>query len=116
VARGSMVRRVALPTVASGIVTTALAIAINVATDGRYGVWAWVAVGALTIATLVVSLWLNARQNPSPDPVPDRVHVGGNVDVRADNQSVAALAIDTVNMGGGPSTATPPQAPGQQGP
>lgn len=115
-ARGSAVRRVAAPTVASGITTTALAIMINIATDGRYGVWAWVAVGVLTLVTLVLTLWLNSRQDPSPGPVQDRVHISGNSVVRADNQSVAALSIDTVNMGGGPSVATPPQAPNQQGP
>ncbi len=115
-AHGSVVRRVALPTVVSGLATTALAIAINVATDGRYGVLAWVAVGVLTLVTLGLTLWLYSRQNPSTPGDPDRVHIGGNANVRADNQSVAALAIDTVNMGGGPSAVTPPREPGQQGP
>ncbi|WP_441952782.1 hypothetical protein [Nocardia sp. 2TAF39] len=105
-----------MPTLGFGVAGTALAIAINFATDGRYGVWAWVAVGALTLVVFGMSLWLNSRQGAPTAPAARSFQVAGNATVTAVHNSVAALAIDTVNMGSGPSTGSSPQPASQQTP
>jgi hypothetical protein len=68
--------RVGLPTFAAAVVTSGIAIAINYATSGQNNVWAWAIVGALTLISAGVSVWLY-RQADSPDTA----SVGGNANV-----------------------------------
>lgn len=66
-------RKVAVPTAATAVVTSGLAVAVNVATDGG-AVWAWVAVAVLTAAAFAASLWLQLAAQP---PAPAAESVGG---------------------------------------
>ncbi|MFC8529248.1 hypothetical protein [Nocardia sp. NPDC057227] len=47
----------AVPTAATALVTTGLAVAVNYATGGG-AVWVWMAVAVLTVAAFGASLWL----------------------------------------------------------
>ncbi|MEV0360258.1 hypothetical protein AB0H71_29805 [Nocardia sp. NPDC050697] len=74
------VRKVAVPTAATAVVSSGLAVAVNVATDGG-AVWAWVAVAMLTVAAFATSLWLQlAAQPPAPAPVLPPPAVGIDVE------------------------------------
>ncbi|MGV9336957.1 hypothetical protein [Nocardia sp. NPDC003726] len=66
------VRRVAVPTGVTAVVTTGLAVAVNYATGGDHAAWAWVAVAVLTVAAFGTSLWLQLAAQP-PAPVPEPV-------------------------------------------
>lgn len=57
--------RVGLPTLAVGVATSGTAIAITYATAWRDNVWAWVAVGMMTLAGAGVSVWTYVRQQDS---------------------------------------------------
>jgi predicted secreted protein len=61
VAKGLM-RRVALPTFATAVTTSGIAVAITYATAWRNNVWGWVAVGVLTLVSAGVSVWLYFQQ------------------------------------------------------
>ncbi|MFF5034493.1 hypothetical protein [Nocardia salmonicida] len=68
-----VVRRVAVPTGVTAVVTTGLAVAVNYATGGDHSMWAWVAVAVLTVAAFGTSLWLQFAAQPSapaPEPMP----------------------------------------------
>ncbi|MEV6276273.1 hypothetical protein [Nocardia sp. NPDC051832] len=67
---GSALARVAAPTATTAVVTTALAIAVNLATGQQHSVWLWVAVGGLTLAMFGTSMWLHHRQTEQPEPAP----------------------------------------------
>ncbi|MEV6072047.1 hypothetical protein AB0L82_36375 [Nocardia sp. NPDC052001] len=68
----SAIARIAAPTAATALVTTALAIAINLATDGEHSPWLWAGVGALTLTSFALSMWLHHRQNGSAPTEPAR--------------------------------------------
>jgi hypothetical protein len=55
-------RRVVAPTVAIAVMTSAVAIAVNLATEWKHNLWAWLAVAAFTLLTAGVTLWLHHRQ------------------------------------------------------
>jgi hypothetical protein len=44
------------------VLTAAVGVAINLATDGKHSWWAWVLVGMMT-AAVVVAVWLARRQD-----------------------------------------------------
>ncbi|MFC9898384.1 hypothetical protein ACFVMC_32235 [Nocardia sp. NPDC127579] len=54
--------RIAAPTAATALVSTGLAIVVNLATGSIDSVWLWLAVAALTALSFGVSLWLHSRQ------------------------------------------------------
>jgi len=76
VAEGSVARRVIAPTVATAVVTSGIAIVINLATDWKTNPWAWLAVVVLTAATAGVALWLNKAQEPPAPASLDRSVTG----------------------------------------
>lgn len=100
-----------LPSVALGAVsTTAGGYAVNELTN-RGPAWWWAAVGVSLVGLIVGTLWgYRVQSHPSDDrPAPASKAVnqsaldgGSNVSISADNQSVAAWSIDTVNMSGPP--------------
>jgi hypothetical protein len=53
--------------VTTGVLPTAVGVAINLATDGKHSWWAWVAVGGVAVISVVVALCL-ARQTQNPPP------------------------------------------------
>lgn len=55
-------RRVVAPTVATATVSSAVAVAVNLATEWKGNLWAWLAVGVLTVISCGVALWLDRRQ------------------------------------------------------
>ncbi|MGV9835332.1 hypothetical protein ACWDUL_14230 [Nocardia niigatensis] len=57
--------RVVMPTAATAVLATGLAVAVNYATGANHSVWAWVAVVALTVGVFAVSLWV--QHAPSTD-------------------------------------------------
>jgi hypothetical protein len=72
--------RVVLPILATTVVSTVVAVSVNVATDGRSNVWAWIAVLVATALSAAVTLWLWRRTN-HPTSVSD---AGSTVDRRPD--------------------------------
>ncbi len=58
-------RGVMVLTAMTPVVTAAVGVAINLATDGQHSWWAWVAVGAVTVVSVVVAVILARRQRPS---------------------------------------------------
>ncbi len=61
--------RIVLPTAATAVMTTGLAVAVNYATGGDHSVWMWVAVGVLTVGVFAASLWVQRGQSaPSREP------------------------------------------------
>lgn len=45
------------------IVSSALAIEINLATDGEYNFWTWVTIGVLTLCASAAYFWLTRLEN-----------------------------------------------------
>ena len=58
-------RGVMVLTAMTPVVTAAVGVAINLATDGQHSWWAWVAVGVITVVSVVVAVMLTRRQGPS---------------------------------------------------
>jgi hypothetical protein len=61
-ARSSGFSQVVVPTSVTALVGTALAVIINLATEWKNNLWAWLIVALLTVGSAVVSLWLYRRQ------------------------------------------------------
>ncbi|MGX1805162.1 hypothetical protein ACWIGI_05560 [Nocardia sp. NPDC055321] len=60
---GVVLKKVAVPTAVVAVVTTGLAVAVNMATGGDTRWWWWVIVAGLTAAGFVGSLWQFLRQS-----------------------------------------------------
>jgi hypothetical protein len=60
--------RVVVPTVAVAVSTSLVAVAVNLATQWQDNLWAWLAVGVLTVIVAVVSVWLTRRQAGADAP------------------------------------------------
>jgi hypothetical protein len=58
-------RRLVLPAVVAALATSAVGVAVNLATDWRTNVVAWVVVVVLTLLSAGVTIWLIRRQEPS---------------------------------------------------
>jgi hypothetical protein len=58
-------RGVMVLTAMTPVVTAAVGVAINLATDGQHSWWVWVAVGVMTVVSVVVAVMLARRQGPS---------------------------------------------------
>ena len=104
--------RVGLPTFATAVTAFGIAIAITYATAWRNNVWAWVAVGVLTLASAGISVWLY-RQRQGPDtgdmsdtaePTIGRKVWAGTVRAIASGHAKAKAGSGTVPSGGRPST------------
>ena len=63
-----------LAAVASGLVTSGLGVAINLATGSNDSVWPWVVVAALTVASIVVAIYsskASQKRGSSPSNISD---------------------------------------------
>jgi len=65
---GGLGWRVAAPTIATAVVSSGVAIVINLATEWKTNIWAWAAVAALTLVAAALSLWLARRPDTSAPP------------------------------------------------
>lgn len=65
VAGRSMVGWVVAPTVAVAVVTSTLAVVVNLATEWKTNPWAWAGVAGLTVAAAGVSWWMFRSQSPA---------------------------------------------------
>ncbi|GAF49154.1 hypothetical protein [Rhodococcus wratislaviensis] len=116
-AAGPAVKKVVVPTALVTVTSAALAVVINLVTDGKHSAWLGVAAAALAVISFLGSLWLYRRQQDSQGPtvaagsnvVGD---VGGNISIRADGSSAAALQMGDVHFGN--TTTVDPQTPGGQ--
>ncbi|MEU4418574.1 hypothetical protein [Nocardia salmonicida] len=110
----SMLARVFVPTAASAIITTALAVAVNFATGQDAPWWQWLIVAALTFAQYLVWLWLYKRQNSpheaSAAAMGDRsAAVAGNVHGNITTGSTGTAAAAPPPAGGPHPPATTQQ-------
>jgi hypothetical protein len=58
-------RGVTVLTAMTPVVTAAVGVVINLATDGKHSWWAWVLVGVVTVVSVVVAVMLARRQGAS---------------------------------------------------
>lgn len=102
----AMVRRVWGPTLLTAATSTAIAIAVNFATDSKTNSWAWIAVAALTVLAFIGSLWLHRRQQIGQEPAKG-TRIGGDVRIDAKHGSASAWKMRNVSF-----EANPPRARG----
>lgn len=69
-ASGQAVRRVVVPTAATAVLSTGLAVTVNYATGGGHSVWMWLAVAVLTVGVFATSLWMQRAQSSPVAPEP----------------------------------------------
>ncbi|MGH3568805.1 MAG: hypothetical protein ACRDRH_22815 [Pseudonocardia sp.] len=65
---GGLGWRVAVSTVATAVVSSGVAVVVNLATEWGTNVWAWAAVVVLTLVAAALSLWLARRSDASTRP------------------------------------------------
>lgn len=75
-------RRVVAPTVAWAVLTSAAAVAVNLATEWKSNPWAWPAVVVTTALVAGAALWLDHRKG---DPAEPERPAGGQV---VDNSTI----------------------------
>lgn len=73
---GRAARRVVAPTVVWAVLTSMVAVAVNLATEWKSNPWAWLVVGVSTALVAVAALWLDHRR---ADPAGPERPVGGQV-------------------------------------
>jgi hypothetical protein len=66
----SLAIRVVIPTFAVAVTTSVIAVVINYATTWQHNVWAWLAVGILTLVGASLSVW-QYRQQDGADAEPE---------------------------------------------
>lgn len=54
------------PTIATVLLASAAAVAINLATEWKTNLWAWLVVGVITVLAAAVAVWLDRRQSQPP--------------------------------------------------
>ncbi|WP_157115173.1 hypothetical protein [Nocardia niwae] len=59
-----------VPTAATAVLSTGLAVAVNYATGGGRSVWMWLAVAVLTVGVFATSLWMQRAQSSPVAPEP----------------------------------------------
>jgi hypothetical protein len=104
----SIVRRVWGPTLLTAATSTGIAIVVNVATDAKSNLWAWVAVGSLTVLAFFGSLWSYRRQHTRDERAAE-TRIGRNVRIDAKDGSAAAWKMESVSLGATPPRARSPQ-------
>lgn len=77
--------RLVVPTLVLAAVSSAVAVAVNLATEWKTSMWAWGAVLVVTMLSAVVSLWLSSRSNANSGAtsgnkvVQSSIRAGGSV-------------------------------------
>lgn len=98
---GRAVRRVVAPTLVSAVLTSMVAVVVNLATEWKSNPWAWLAVGVTTVLVAVAALWLEHRRGGLPAESERSAHrqvvknstiygsnfqVGGDVSINRDRE------------------------------
>jgi hypothetical protein len=77
-----LVWRVGLPTFVTAVTTSGIAVAITYATAWRNNLWAWVAVGVLTLVSAGVAVWLyHQQEDPDTPDVSSTANMSGSAEV-----------------------------------
>lgn len=63
---GRSVRRVVAPTLVCAVLTSMVAVVVNLATEWKSNPWAWLAVAVTTVLVAVAALWLEHRRGGFP--------------------------------------------------
>lgn len=79
---GRAVRRVVAPTVVWAVLTSAAAVAVNLATEWKSNPWAWLTVVVTTALVAAAALWLDHQKG---DPAEPERPAGGQV---VDNSTI----------------------------
>ncbi|MFI7671712.1 hypothetical protein [Nocardia sp. NPDC049526] len=110
--------RVVAPVVAAAVISTGLAVVVNLATGGGPW-WLWVVVAVLTMAGIGASLWLYQRQSgTSGQRSQDSVTASGARSVAVHGNPAGSISTGDTRTLAPPTPAPPEQPPsgGQQGP
>jgi uncharacterized membrane protein len=95
---GRAVRQVVAPTLVWAMLTSVLAVVVNLATEWKANLWAWLVVVVTTALVAVASLWLDHRRGASGSVRPvggqvvnnsaigSNVQVGGDLTINRDRQ------------------------------
>ncbi|PZS22983.1 MAG: hypothetical protein DLM61_24860 [Pseudonocardiales bacterium] len=80
-------------TVATAVLTSAIAVVINLATEWKTNPWAWLGVVGLTVLSAAVSLWLAHRGTPGSQQGGGQVVSGSTagrdiIQIRSDTERV----------------------------
>lgn len=105
---GPVTTRVVAPTMAAAATTSAIAVVVNLATEWKTNPWAWIAVGAFTLISAAVSLWLYHRSGGQPS-TGDQLGAGAvkaGRDIRG-NVSTTTYAPQPPEAAGGQSSSAP---------
>jgi hypothetical protein len=63
---GRVVRQVVTPTLVWAVLTSTVAVAVNLATEWKSNPWAWFVVAVTTALVAVAALWLEHQQGDPP--------------------------------------------------
>ncbi|MBV9314276.1 MAG: hypothetical protein JO100_11205 [Pseudonocardia sp.] len=77
--------RVAVPTAATAVVGSGVAVVINLATEWKTNPWAWIVVGVLTLLAMVLALWLASGPDQGEGVGAEASSVSMSGTVRRDN-------------------------------
>lgn len=77
----SAASRVVAPILVTAITTSAVAAALNLATDWKNNLWAWLAVGVLTLTSGGVAVWLYRKQTAAADELSRRAPVENEAEI-----------------------------------
>jgi len=80
------------------VVTSGLGVATNLATDLKDSWWAWLAVGALTVVSAGVSVWLQSSDAPPTPATNNEVH--GTVSGTAIQAGTISGSVTTTDHSG----------------
>lgn len=96
---GRAVRRVVVPTVVWAVLTSVVAVAVNLATEWKSNPWAWLVVVVTTVLVAAAALWLDHRRGDlavierpvggqvvSNSTIGSNVQVGGDVSINRDQE------------------------------
>ncbi|MEV0766144.1 hypothetical protein [Nocardia sp. NPDC050435] len=103
---GAVLKKVALPTAVVAVVSTGLAVAVNMATGAEAQWWWWLIVAALTAAGFAGSLWQFLHQ--SETTTHRTIHASGHRSVAGTGTVSGAITTGNTDAPSAPAPATSP--------
>jgi hypothetical protein len=87
------------PIATTAVVSSALAVVVDLATQSKTNWWAWVGVVALTVISIPVSLWQYQRSTRADSALgAEDAQVGDNIYIHTKNGGVAATRIENMHQ------------------